>query len=67
MAATIAIATGLDKTRVKTVHRLGSTASTGEANTYRTFAKCHIRKDGSGFVEVVRDGREIHRHVFGPE
>jgi hypothetical protein len=67
MAATIAIAYGEDQNRTKEAHRLGSRSATGEANTWRTFTTAHVRPDGSGWVRVVRDGRTIHAHDFGPE
>lgn len=67
MAATIAKARGCDKTREKCVHRLGSESSTGEANTWRTFTKCHVTRDGMGFVRVTRDGKILHAFTFGAE
>ncbi len=68
MAATIARATGYDKSgRSKTVHQLGSMCSEGQANTYRTFTRCRVDRDGSGCVEVVRDGVTIHVWSFGVE
>ena len=68
MAATIAIATGYDKSgRIKRTTRLGSEAAAGEANTWRTFAEASVLADGSGMVRVIRDGRTIHRFEFGPE
>ena len=67
MAATIARAIGRDSNREKQVHRLGSVDASGYADTWRTFATCHIRKDGSGYVEVQRDGQTLHNWTFGPE
>jgi len=67
MAATIAHATGYDKTRIKRVHRLGHDASEASADTWRTFAKVFVRKDGSGYVCIERDGAALHRFEFGPE
>ena len=67
MAKTIARATGYDRTRTKDTHRLGSEGSAAEAATWRTFARTYVAKDGSGYVEVTRDGLVIHRHDFGPE
>lgn len=67
MAATIAKAYGLDNTREKETHRLGSVAATAEANTWRTFTTCHVKKDGSGYVTVYRDGECIHRFEFEAE
>lgn len=67
MAATIAKATGYDSSRMKETHRLGSIAAIGEANTWRTFAEAYIEKDGSGYVNVTRDGKVLYYWVFGPE
>lgn len=67
MAATIATATGHDSTRSKQVHRLGHQSSSAEAATWRTFATAHVCRDGSGSVEVRRDGVVIHRFSFDPE
>mgnify|MGYP001569453106 FL=1 len=67
MANTMATARGKDATREKVTHRLGSEASSVQAATWRTFAKATVRSDGSGFVEVVRDGKQVHWFEFGPE
>ena len=67
MAATIAWAEGQDTHRVKTVHRLGHRSSQVKAATWHTFATAYVYKDGSGYVEVVRDGRTLHRFEFGAE
>lgn len=67
MAATIAKCRGFDTHRIKEEHRLGSTAAEAEANTWRTFTTCYVRKDGSGYVGVMRDGVVLHRFDFGPE
>lgn len=77
MAATIATAIGHDPNRDKTVTRLGHHASSGFASTWYTFTECHVRKDGSGYVEVRRGSRGLggrvgggdvmHRFDFGPE
>ena len=68
MAATIAKATGYDKSgRVKEVHRLGHHSAAAEAATWRTFAKVWVRADGRGYVEVTRDGETLHRFDFGQE
>lgn len=56
MAKTIAKATGLDESRSKEVHRLGSRASKAEANTWRTFSEIHMNADGSGYFRLFRDG-----------
>lgn len=67
MAHCIAFATGIDKSRVKKTSRLGSIAAEAEAATYRTFAVVHVRADGSGEVQVKRDGIAIISEEFGPE
>lgn len=67
MAATIANCIGYDKSRIKEDHRLGSEASEGAASTWHTSARAFVRKDGSGYVRVERNGKEIHRFTFGPE
>ena len=67
MAATIAIARGLDNKREKEVHRLGSRAASASANTWRTFTTTTVFSDGSGSIVVTRDGEILHRFEFGPE
>ena len=67
MAATIATCTGIDKNREKTEHRLGHIAARAQAATWRTFATVLVNKDGSGYVEIRRDGDIIHAHTFGQE
>ena len=67
MAATIAIARGCDSSRTKETTRLGSRCATAEANTWRTFTRCHVDRDGSGSVVVKRDGVTLHTFEFGPE
>ena len=67
MAATIARATGIDRTRVKEVHRLGHEESKVCAATWHTFAHAHVNADGSGSVQVVRDGVTIHEFEWDAE
>jgi len=67
MAATIAKAIGYDSTRTKETHRLGSCAAEVEAATWRTFARAYVNRDGSGYVEVRRDGVRLSRYDFGAE
>jgi hypothetical protein len=67
MAATIARAIGMDSTRTKGTHRLGSQAASVQAATWRTFATAYVARDGSGYIEVKRDGVVLHRLGFGPE
>ena len=67
MANTIAICKGRDKTREKESHRLGSTEAEGQANTFRTFATCLVRADGSGFIQVRRDDNTLHYFEFAAE
>ena len=67
MAATIATCIGCDKSRCKKTTRLGSVQSIGRADTWRTFTTCSVLSDGSGFVQVKRDGEILHDFQFGPE
>ena len=67
MANTIAQATGVDKTREKTTHRLGSVQANVSAATWRTFARAVVWADGSGYVEVERDRKVIHCFHFERE
>ena len=67
MAATIAKAIGYDSSRTKETHRLGSQSAEAQANTWRTFCTAYVRKDGSGFVEVKRDGIRFLFVEFGTE
>ena len=67
MAKTIAIASGEDTSRTKTVHRLGSRSATGHANTWRTFTTASVNADGSGSVTVKRDGKVLHYFSFDAE
>ena len=67
VAKTIARATGMDNSRIKNVHRLGSKCAEGQANTYRTFTTAYVAADGSGYVHVKRDGKMLHNFTFGPE
>jgi hypothetical protein len=60
MAKTIARAWGHDSSRVKETHRLGSVQAETLAATYRTFAHAHVRADGAVYIQVTRDGKEIH-------
>ena len=67
MANTRATIETYDKNRIKTVSRLGSEQSWARAATGHTTAVASVEKDGSGYVQVVRDGTIIHRFNFGPE
>lgn len=67
MANTIATATGLDNTRQKETHRLGSRAAQAQAATYQTFATAYVEADGSGYVLVQRNGVTLYKQEFGPE
>jgi len=67
MAATIAHCAGYDRTRIKREHRLGSEMAEAQANTWRTFCTVCVGKDGTGYVRVVRNGKELHFFDFGPE
>jgi hypothetical protein len=67
MGATIARATGYDSSRVKEAHRLGSRKSSATAATWRTFATVTVYADGSGTVDITRDGERLHAFAFGSE
>ena len=68
MAATMAIATTVEKSgRTKETHRLGSAWAMGQANTWHTFTECIVDRDGSGHLQVKRNGTILHRFEFGPE
>ena len=67
MAKCIARATGIDKSREKQVHRLGSRMAKAQAATWHTTACALVMADGSGCVEVTRDGKTIHRFDFDAE
>ena len=67
MANCIARAQGRDNNREKDTHRLGSEAARVEAATWQTFAAAEVRKDGSGYVQVIRNGEVIHRFTFEAE
>ena len=67
MANCIAKATGVDKTRDKNTHRLGSVGASVEAATWETHAYAYVAKDGSGHISVTRNGRELHSFHFPAE
>lgn len=67
MANTRATIETYDMYKTKEVSRVGSEQSWVRAATLRTTAVASIEKDGSGYVQVVRDGTIIHRFNFGPE
>ncbi len=70
MAATIARARGFTKngdSRTGEATRLGAGSARASANTWRTFATAYINADGSGYVEVRRNGTMLHTFDFGKE
>jgi hypothetical protein len=67
MANTIATAKGMDASRVKETHRLGSRAAEAVAATWVTHAEAYVNADGSGYVLVKRRHEILHRYEFGPE
>ena len=70
MAATIAYAVGFTIGGVrqnKQVSRLGHGAAMANADTWHTFATAYVNADGSGYVEVARNGRTIHHFAFDAE
>ena len=64
MANCIAIATGYDKGRAKTVHRLGSDDAIVDANTWQTFVHASVRKDGTVYLRVTRNGIILHEWSY---
>ncbi len=70
MAVTIARAQGFTKegyVKTSEATRYGPGAARAEASTWRTFATAFIKADGSGYVEVRRNGATIHTYEFGKE
>ena len=67
MANCIAKATGIDRTRDKYTHRLGSVGAGVEAATWHTHAYAYIAKDGSGTISVERNGEVLHQYHFDAE
>ena len=67
MAKTLALAIGIDNNRIKLTHQLGSKQAIAHADTWRTFTRCTVYSDGSGFISVTRDGVLLHSFEFGPE
>ncbi len=70
MAATIARAQGFTKDGIPMAHavtRLGGGAAKANADTWRTFVTAYVRADGSGSVEVMRDGKLLHTFGFDAE
>ncbi len=70
MAATIARAQGFQKhggAQNGQATRLGYGSVEASAATLRTFASVRVKADGSGMVEVKRDGQVIDEFRFGPE
>lgn len=56
-----------DVNRTKRASRQGSEQAWAQAATWHTFAQASVEKDGSGYVQVVRNGDIIHRYEFEPE
>lgn len=69
MAATIAKAAGYDNNgkRSKETTRLGHASAEAQANTWHTFTTAFVNKDGSGYLEMKRNGQPTQRIDFGPE
>lgn len=66
MAATRARAIGHDSSRSKETSRLGAHSAEGHADTWKTFTECYVHQDGSGHLDVRREGVTL-RIMFGPE
>ena len=47
--------------------RLGAEYVRSEANTWRTFTRCEVQKDGRVDIEVRRDGMPTLRLTINPE
>ena len=67
MANCYGMAQGVDKNRTRKVTFLGSEGVEACATTRHTFVTVEVQKDGSGHVEVERDGLVLHEFAFGPE
>ena len=70
MAATIAYATGFKRDgyqQASRASRLGHGSVMACANTWHTKTTAYVKADGSGYVEVVRDGKTIHTFPFSKE
>ena len=70
MAATIARAVGFNKRgsqQAGQTSRLGHGSAKAEASTWRTFFTAFVRADGSGYVEVRRDGVLVHNFEIDEE
>ncbi len=67
MAATIARLIAFPSRTNRYVTRLGHRWSEGQANTRRTFTTCLVNADGSGYIQVRRDGKLLHLFRFEPE
>jgi hypothetical protein len=67
VANTRATIEAYDKNRKKETSRLGSEQAWVQAATWHTFATATVEKDGSGYVQVKRDGQIIHRFEFESE
>lgn len=67
MAATRAWLETADSSRRKTASRLGSQYAEAHADTWATFATAHVNRDGSGYIEVRRNGKVLHDFHFYPE
>ena len=70
MAATIARARGYSNNgtrQARETTRLGHRCAEAEANTWRTFAKVTTYADGSGTVQVTRNGSTLHAFAWGSE
>ena len=70
MAETIAYAAGYTKhgqLQSRRVSRLGHGAAMAQANTWHTFTTTYVNADGSGYVNITRDGKTIHHLEFHAE
>lgn len=67
MANTIAIAEGHDRNKKKRATRLGSEFAEVRANTYKTFSEVRMRKDGSGYMTVLRGSEVLASAIWEKE
>ncbi len=67
MAKCYAGCIGCDSSRTKEDHRLGSESAEGFAKTWKTTATAFVKRDGSGYVQVLRNGRLEHAYHFPAE
>lgn len=63
---TVATCEGHNHTWTAKTSRVGIRQATAMADALETFTEAHVNKDGSGFVQVLRNGTNV-RLVFGKQ